>query len=167
MRIVVMGVTGCGKTSVGTALASLLGYEFADADDFHPAANVEAMAQGIPLTDSDRWPWLDAVGAWMEPRENVVVACSALRRTYRDRLRAAAGSTVFLHLTAPQGIIEARVRQRTIDEGHFAGADLVASQYEVLEPLGFDEVGGAIGVAHLSAREAALEAADVFALQDD
>lgn len=167
MRVVVMGVTGCGKSSVGTALASLLGYEFADADDFHPPANVAAMAQGIPLTDADRWPWLDAVGAWMEPRENVVVACSALRRIYRDRLRAAAGSTVFLHLTAPQAIIEARVRQRTIDEGHFAGVDLVATQYKVLEPLGFDEAGGSIGVAHLSAREAAVEAADIVGLQDD
>jgi len=167
MRVVVMGVTGCGKTSVGTALASLLGYEFADADDFHPPANVAAMAQGIPLTDDDRWPWLDAVGAWMESRENVVVACSALRRTYRDRLRAAAGSAVFLHLTAPQSIIEARVRQRTISEGHFAGVELVATQYKVLEPLGFDEPGGSIGVAHLSAREAAAEAADIVGLQDD
>lgn len=72
MRVIVMGVTGSGKSSVGAALAAELGYEFADADDFHPPASVAAMAQGNPLTDAERWPWLDAVGAWMEPRTDAV-----------------------------------------------------------------------------------------------
>jgi carbohydrate kinase (thermoresistant glucokinase family) len=167
MRVIVMGVTGCGKSSVGAALAAEMGYEFADADDFHPPANVAAMAQGIPLTDEDRWPWLDAVGAWMEPRANVVVACSALRRAYRDRILQSAGPAMFLHLTAPQAVIEERVRQRSAGEGHFAGVELVATQYPVLEPLGLDEVGGVIDVSHLSVRQVAREAADVVAREDD
>ncbi|HZL81660.1 MAG TPA: gluconokinase, GntK/IdnK-type, partial [Demequina sp.] len=108
MRVIVMGVTGCGKSSVGAALAAEMGYEFADADDFHPPASVAAMAKGIPLTDEERWPWLDAVGAWMKPQTDVVVACSALRRSYRNRIREAAGPTMFLHLTATQSVIEER-----------------------------------------------------------
>ncbi len=167
MRVIVMGVTGCGKSSVGAALATKMGYEFADADDFHPPSNVAVMAQGIPLTDDQRWPWLDAVGAWMEPRADVVVACSALRRAYRDRLRESAGPTMFLHLTASQSAIEERVRHRFVHEEHFAGVELVATQYAVLEPLGFDEVGGLIDVSHLSIREVASEAADIVARQDD
>ena len=144
-----------------------MGYEFADADDFHPPASVAAMAQGFPLTDEERWPWLDAVGAWMKPQTDVVVACSALRRSYRNRLREAAGPTMFLHLTATQSVIEERVRQRSARGEHFAGVELVASQYAVLEPLGFDEVGGQIDVSHLSVRQAALEAADVVTREDD
>jgi gluconokinase len=167
MRIILMGVTGCGKSSVGALLAADLGYEFADADDFHPPANVAAMTQGIALTDEQRWPWLDTVGAWMEPRADVVVACSALRRAYRDRLRAAAGPTMFLHLTAPQAVIEARVSHRSVVENHFAGVELVATQYSALEPLGFDEVGGSINVSHLSVAQAASEAADIVVLQED
>lgn len=167
MRVIVMGVTGCGKTSVGEALAAELGYEFADADEFHPPENVATMAQGIPLTDEDRWPWLDAVGEWMEPRTNVVVACSALRRAYRDRLRRAAAPMMFLHLTAPRAVIEARVRHRTATDGHFAGVDLVADQFAALEPLGFDEVGGSISVERLTVPQAVAQAADIVALQDD
>ena len=167
MRVIVMGVTGCGKSSVGAALAAALGYEFADADDFHPPANVAAMSAGIALTDDDRWPWLDVVGAWMASRADVVVACSALKRSYRDRLRTAAGATVFLHLSAPQSVIEQRVHRRTEDEGHFAGVALVNSQYATLEPLCFDEPGGSIDVTHLSVTQTAAEAADIVALQDD
>ncbi len=167
MRVIVMGVTGCGKSAVGVALAAELGYEFADADDFHTPANVATMAQGISLTDEDRWPWLDAVGAWMESRADVVVACSALRRAYRDRLRETAGPTIFLHLTAPQTVIEARVTQRSVQEGHFAGVDLVATQYAALEPLGLDEAGGSITVTHLGVGEVASEAAGLLAFQDD
>lgn len=162
-----MGVTGCGKSSVGSALATALGYPFADADDFHSPANVALMKQGIPLSDDDRWPWLDAVGAWMAPREDVVVACSALRRAYRDRLRSAGGPMLFLHLAAPRSVIEERVQLRSEREGHFAGVELVATQYAVLEPLGFDEAGGSIDVSHLSIAQIVSEAADMVALQDD
>ncbi len=167
MRVIVMGVTGCGKSSVGAALAAEMGYEYADADDLHSPASVAAMAEGIPLTDEDRWPWLDAVGAWMKPRADVVVACSALRRAHRNRLVETAGPAMFLHLAAPQGVIEERVRQRSARDEHFAGVDLVAHQYAVLEPLGLDEIGGQIDVSHLSLRQVVLEAADIVSREDD
>lgn len=167
MRVVVMGVTGCGKSSVGAAVAASLGIPFADADDFHPEANVALMAGGIPLTDADRWPWLDAVGEWLSGRPDSVMACSALRRAYRDRLRSTAGPIVFVHLAARQSVVEARVLRRSATEGHFAGANLLDSQFATLQPLGFDEVGGTIDVTHLTAREASSEVADLIALQDD
>ena len=99
-HVVVMGVSGSGKSTVGEALARRLGTRFVDADDLHPAANVGKMRSGIPLTDDDRWPWLDAVGQALAeaPAPGVVVACSALRRAYRDRLRAFAPDTVFVAL---------------------------------------------------------------------
>jgi len=125
------------------------------------------MAQGIALTDEDRWPWLDAVGAWMKPRADVVVACSALRREHRNRLVETAGPAMFLHLAAPQAVIEERVRQRSDRDEHFAGVDLVANQYAVLEPLALDEVGGQIDVSHLSIRQVVLEAADIVSREDD
>ncbi len=167
MRVIVMGVTGCGKSSVGAALAVEMGYEFADGDDLHPPANVATMAQGIPLTDEDRWPWLDAVGAWMKPRADAVVACSALRRAHRNRLVQTAGPAMFLYLAAPQAVIEERVRQLSARDDHFAGVELVAAQYAVLEPLGLEEVGGQIDVAHLSLRQIVLEAADIVSREDD
>src|ERR1700729_1668009 len=90
MIVIVAGVSGSGKTTVGAMLAGRLGWRFADADDFHPAANVEKMRAGIPLTDADRWPWLRSVAAWMDERiargEQAVLACSALKRSYRDLL---------------------------------------------------------------------------------
>ncbi len=95
------------------------------------------------------------------------MACSALRRAYRDRLRETGGPMVFLHLTAPQSIIEARVRLRSAQENHFAGVELVATQYGVLQPLGFDEVGGSIDVSHASVGQVVAEATDIVALQDD
>ena len=162
-----MGVTGCGKSSVGAALAAEMGYEFADGDDLHPPANVAAMAQGIALTDEDRWLWLDAVGAWMKPRADVVVACSGLRRAHRNRLVETAGPAMFLHLAAPLAVIEERVRQRSARDEHFAGVELLAAQYALLEPLGLDEVGGQIDVSHLSVRQVVLEAADIVSREDD
>lgn len=167
MRVVIMGVTGCGKSSVGARLAASLGWPFADADDFHPEANVASMAAGIPLTDADRWPWLDAVGEWMAEHPDGVVACSALKRVYRDRLRDAAGSIVVIHLAGKQSVITERVVRRSEAEGHFAGADLVASQYATLQPLGFDEVGATIDVSHGSLDHIVDEALDVVALQED
>jgi len=162
-----MGVTGCGKTSAGSGVAEALGVPFADADDFHPASNVAKMAAGIALTDDDRGPWLDAVGAWLAGHQDAVVACSALKRSYRDRLRLMAGALVFVHLAARQSVIADRVRRRTDTEGHFAGVDLVASQFAALEPLGFDEVGGTIDVTHLDRATVATEIADLLALHDD
>ncbi len=166
MRVVVMGVTGCGKSSVGTALAASLGVPFADADGFHPESNVAKMTAGVSLTDADRWPWLDAIGEWLAGHPDSVVACSALKRSYRDRLRADAGAVVFVHLAARHSTLIARVARRSETEGHFAGTDLLDSQYATLEPLGFDEVGGTIDVSHLTAREVSDEVADFIAMQD-
>ena len=124
------------------------------------------MAVGIPLTDADRWPWLDAVGAWLWRHPDSVMACSALKRSYRDRLRVDAGAVMFVHLAAKQSILAARVAKRFETEGHFAGTELLDSQYATLQPLGIDEVGGTIDVSHLTAREVSTEVADLIALQD-
>src|SRR5699024_627766 len=98
-RVVVMGVSSCGKSTVGELLALKLGVPFMDGDDLHPRANIEKMASGVPLTDDDRWPWLTLVGEWLAGRsDGGVIACSALKRSYRDRIRKAAPDTVFLHL---------------------------------------------------------------------
>ncbi|WP_425580191.1 gluconokinase [Streptomyces polychromogenes] len=143
-----MGVSGTGKTTVGRLLARALGVPYAEGDAFHPAANVAKMSAGIPLEDADRWPWLDAVGAWMRERGapcGAVVAASCLKRVYRDRLRAAApGGAVFVHLTGERGLIEGRMAART---GHFMPASLLDSQFAVLEPLQADEPGVAVDVA--------------------
>jgi gluconokinase len=133
MIVVVMGVCGCGKTTVGKALAAALGWRFFDADDFHPPANIEKMAAGIPLTDVDRWPWLDRLAAEMGAIEraggHAVLACSALRQAYRDRL-AVAGNVRFVHLRGDRATIAARVAARP---GHYMPATLVDSQFAALE----------------------------------
>ena len=131
--IVVMGVSGSGKSSVGARLSDRLGLPFHDADEFHPRANVDKMASGIPLTDDDRWPWLDAIGRALRDAEGgIVVACSALRRAYRDRLRTTAGRpVVFVHLAGSRQTIGARLRTRT---GHFMPPSLLDSQFAALEP---------------------------------
>ena len=131
MRLVVMGVSGCGKSSLGATLAAALALPFTDADDLHPAANRAKMAAGQPLTDADRWPWLLAVGAVLAKGAGVV-ACSALRRAYRDRLREAAGPVQFLHLVAPREVIAERLAAR---RGHFMPLALLDSQLATLEPL--------------------------------
>lgn len=135
LRLVVMGVSGCGKTTLGKALAARLGAGFVDADDLHPPANRAKMARGEALTDGDRAPWLDLVAGVLRNRAPVVVACSALRRAYRDRLREA-GEVRFLHLAAPREVIAARLAAR---QGHFMPASLLDSQYATLEPPGPDE----------------------------
>lgn len=141
-HVVVMGVSGCGKSTVGAALAARLGLPFVDADDLHPAANVAKMAAGVPLDDEDRAPWLRAVGAWLADHPHgAVVACSALRRTYRDVLRAAAPGADFLHLAGDPSVVARRVGDRP---GHFMPTSLVASQVATLEPLGADERGVAV-----------------------
>lgn len=137
LRIVVMGVSGCGKSSVGAALAVALGAQFRDADDLHPAANVEKMRAGEALTDADRWPWLDRVAGCLRDEAPVVVACSALRRAYRDRLRDGAGGRVqFVHLSGSRTLIAARMAGRV---GHYMPPALLDSQFATLEPPGPEE----------------------------
>ena len=132
--IIVMGVSGSGKSTIGALLAEALGWPFADADGFHPAANVAKMAAGQPLTDADRWPWLDAIaahiGASRTAGQPVVVACSALRRAYRERLRAGHGDLIFLHLAGAPEVIATRQAAR---QGHFMPPSLMASQFATLE----------------------------------
>lgn len=133
--IVVMGVSGCGKSTLGALLAERLGCAFEDGDGFHPPQNVEKMRAGTPLNDDDRWPWLDAIAARIAAARAqgsvVVIACSALKRAYRDRLRAGHGDLRFLHLTGEPTLIMARQAART---GHYMPASLIASQFATLEP---------------------------------
>jgi carbohydrate kinase (thermoresistant glucokinase family) len=140
-RIVVMGVSGCGKSSVGIALAESLGARFIDGDDLHPEANKAKMGAGVPLDDSDRWPWLDLVSKALVP--GTVIACSALKRAYRERILAGAPNTFFVHLDGSREILEQRLRARA---GHFMPASLLDSQLATLEPLGADEFGCVLNV---------------------
>ncbi|MEE4024497.1 gluconokinase [Gordonia sp. PKS22-38] len=142
--VVVMGVSGSGKSTVGRVLAQRLAVEFIDADDLHPPANVAKMKAGHPLDDTDRWPWLDDVGRRLAEPRGGVVACSALKRAYRDRLRAAAPTTWFLHLSGSRELIGRRQADRT---GHFMPTGLLASQFDDLEPLAADEPGLTLDVA--------------------
>ncbi len=136
-RIVIMGVSGCGKSSVGEGLAARLGIPYRDGDDLHPPANVEKMRAGVPLTDDDRWPWLDRVAGVLATEAPVIVGCSALRRAYRDRLRAGAGVPVrFIHLTGRREVIAGRMATRT---GHYMPTSLLDSQFAALEVPGPDE----------------------------
>ncbi|MFD1543015.1 gluconokinase [Nonomuraea guangzhouensis] len=144
--IVVMGVTGSGKSTVGAALAERLGVPFADADDFHSPANVAKMSAGTPLDDADRLPWLRSVGVWLAEHAatGAVTGCSALKRRYRDLLREAAPEVSFLHLDGDVDMIRKRVAGRS---GHFMPERLVASQFAALEPLGPDEHGLALDLS--------------------
>jgi gluconokinase len=146
--VVVMGVSGSGKTTVGRALAERLGVPFEDADDLHPEANVAKMSAGIPLDDADRGPWLETVGRWLAAHRDTgaVVSCSALRRAYRDVLADAAPSAVFLHLDGPRDVVAARVGSRP---DHFMPASLVDSQFATLEPLQPDEHGHVLDLSRL------------------
>jgi carbohydrate kinase (thermoresistant glucokinase family) len=144
--IVVMGPSGSGKSSVGRALAQHLGLPFADADDLHPAANLAKMASGRPLDDDDRWPWLGLVGDALAAasRTGLVMACSALRRAYRDAIRAEAPGTVFVELHGTRELLAERMASRG---DHFMPAALLDSQLASLEPLGADETGVRVDVA--------------------
>jgi gluconokinase len=145
VRIIVMGVSAVGKSTVGRSLAARLGLPFRDADELHPPANMAKMASGTALDDADREPWLDAVGAELEAATaGVVMACSALKRAYRDRLRRAAPATVFVHLHGSPELLAARAAART---DHFMPPSLLASQLAVLEPLGGDEAGITVDVS--------------------
>ncbi|MGX2998113.1 gluconokinase [Streptomyces sp. JNUCC 64] len=141
-----MGVAGTGKTTIGPLLADRLGVPYAEGDDFHPAANIAKMTAGTPLTDEDRLPWLDSIGAWATGRagHGGVVSSSALKRSYRDRLRAAAPGLLFVHLTGDRTLIEERMSHR---EGHFMPTALLDSQFATLQPLEPDEAGVDVDVA--------------------
>ncbi|TVL90173.1 gluconokinase [Streptomyces sp. SAJ15] len=146
--VVVMGVSGTGKTTVGTLLAEALGVPYAEADDFHSSANIAKMSAGVPLDDEDRAPWLDAIGAWAHEHSGPgahggVVSCSALKRAYRDRLRQAAPDLFFVHLTGDHDLIAERMAAR---QGHFMTAKLLDSQFATLEPLQPDEPGIALDI---------------------
>jgi carbohydrate kinase (thermoresistant glucokinase family) len=133
MIVVLMGVCGCGKTTVGRPLAQELGWTFVDADDLHPGANVEKMASGVPLTDEDRWPWYERIVAELQrltrSGKHVVLACSALKQAYRDRL-ARGGDLRIVYMQGDAATIEPRIASRS---GHFMPASLLASQFATLE----------------------------------
>ncbi len=143
--VVIMGVTGTGKTTVAQAMVDLLGWRFAEGDDLHPPANVAKMTAGQPLTDEDRRPWLERVADWIGQCEAAkadgIVTCSALKRSYRDLLRQGHPSVRFCHLTAPREVLAERLRVR---QGHYMPASLLDSQLSTLEPLGPDEPGVAV-----------------------
>lgn len=148
-RVVVMGVSGCGKSTVGRLLADGLGVHYVEGDELHPPENVARMAAGIALTDADRHGWLQAVAgqlvnATTEAR-GVVVTCSALKRRYRDQLRAGAADTRFVHLHGPRELLAARLAART---DHYMPPSLLQSQLDTLEPPGSDEQALSLSIEH-------------------
>jgi gluconokinase len=141
-HVVVMGVSGSGKTTVAHGIRDAMGLVFAEADEFHSDANIAKMKDGTPLTDEDRWPWLEALAEWMGQQaglgRDTVIACSALRRSYRDVLRSKVSDVEFVHLDGPAEVIRERMSGR---RGHYMPASLLDSQVDTLEPLQDDETG--------------------------
>ncbi|MER7457892.1 gluconokinase [Micromonospora sp. NPDC126480] len=141
-HVVVMGVSGCGKTTVARLLSELTGLRFVEADEFHSEANVARMRSGVPLDDAARWPWLRDLAGWMTARHregvSTVLACSALKRSYRDVLRQGPPNVEFVHLDGPTEVIRERMATRTHP---YMPASLLDSQAATLEPLGPDERG--------------------------
>jgi gluconokinase len=163
MILVVAGVAGCGKTTVGQQLAGRLGWAFADADAFHPAANIAKMRAGIPLTDADRKPWLAAITSWMDDiiasGQSAVLACSALKRAYRDELLGGRPDAAIVFLMISEAEDETRVLAR---KGHFFGEPLLASQYAALEPPEPDE--SRVYAVEIDKKSPGQLAADIIAL---
>jgi gluconokinase len=149
VAVVVLGVSGAGKTTVARAVADRLGWPFAEADEFHPAANVEKMRAGHPLDDSDRRPWLEALHAYVVAEaaagRSVVMTCSCLKRAYRETLTAGLPAVFFVQLEVPRAVLEERLRNRV---GHYMPASLLGSQLDTLEPLGPDEPGIIVRADH-------------------
>jgi gluconokinase len=145
MKIVVMGVTGCGKSTIGAALAEKLGITFIDSDDLHSESNKKKMSSGTPLTDSDRQPWLQAVSDTLQGHEKIVVACSALKKSYREKILASAPRTQFIHLSGSKELISARLSERSHE---FMPIELLDSQFQTLEPLEQSERGKVIEISH-------------------
>lgn len=147
LQLVVMGVSGSGKTTVALDLAEATGFRFAEADEFHSRHNIDKMSSGLALDDDDRAPWLADIAAWLAERaaagESVVVTCSALKRRYRDVLRTGGPGVRFVHLAGEQEVIATRMRRRS---GHFMPPELLDSQYAALEALGEDEEGVTLDV---------------------
>jgi carbohydrate kinase (thermoresistant glucokinase family) len=145
--VIVMGVTGSGKTTVGALLAGQLGWEFEEGDSLHPPENVAKMSAGHPLTDDDRWPWLRKIGDWIDHHadhgRSVVVSCSALKRSYRDLLCEGRSGVVFLYLAGTKEGISERLAQR---HGHFMPPSLLDSQLADLQPLQPDEPGVTVNI---------------------
>lgn len=146
IRGIVMGVAGSGKSSVGAGVAEGMGAVYFDGDDLHPPANIAKMSSGAPLNDDDRAPWLALVGAALQDATgDMLIGCSALKRKYRDQIRAAVeGEVFFLHLAGTRAVVEDRMSAR---EGHFMPVSLLDSQFGDLEPLEEDETGAAIDIA--------------------
>ena len=147
-QVVVMGVSGCGKSTIGRSIAALAGWSFAEGDDYHPAANVATMAAGTPLTDEDRWPWLRSLAAWMRAEAVAgrasVVTCSALKREYRDLLGEGLPGLQFVHLHGSWDLLLARMQARS---DHFMPASLLQSQFDTLEALQPGEAGIVLDIA--------------------
>ncbi len=150
MVIVVMGVSGCGKTTIGQSLADAFGWDFQEGDALHPQANIEKMSAGIPLNDDDRWPWLDRIASWIRDEQaqhrQGVISCSALKRSYRDRLRQSDANVSFVYIQVSRGELERRMQRRH----HFMPTSLLDSQLQTLEEPKPDEdaltVSGEAGI---------------------
>lgn len=163
LRVVVMGVSGSGKSTVGALLGERLGLEYVDGDDLHPEANIAKMASGVPLDDADRLPWLQLIGERLgaAAAPGLIVGCSALKRSYRDVIRAAAPGTRFVQMHGDRALLERRMGERS---GHFMPGSLLASQLATLEPLEPDEDAEVFDVA-LAPELVAERAADWLQVQ--
>ncbi|MDT9684505.1 gluconokinase, GntK/IdnK-type [Streptomyces sp. TRM76323] len=160
--VVVTGVSGSGKSTIGRALARQLGVPYEEGDDLHPPGNIEKMEAGVPLTDEDRAPWLERVAGWLRGHldRGGVITCSALKRRYRDRLAAVSPRVFFLHLHGPAELIAARITAR---RGHFMPPSLLRSQFDALEPPAPDEHGAEVSVEGTPEETTALALAAVRA----